>query len=158
MADDICGVISNSGPNGEPLACAYPLHHTTKHSWATVPAFAADRAYAPHCDQSILHAPGECRYCDLYADWQKYRTVARINFTGHTDAGLAPCPSEYFRPSEKRDRWPGNRAYIDGKPLGPYFLPDDEGAADYHLQPPPAPGMISRLGNSIRASRHRWSR
>jgi hypothetical protein len=37
----ICGVISNSGPNGEPLACAYPPHADGEHSWATLPTFSA---------------------------------------------------------------------------------------------------------------------
>jgi hypothetical protein len=36
----ICGVISNSGPNAEPLACAYPPGHTGDHSWASLPTFA----------------------------------------------------------------------------------------------------------------------
>lgn len=71
----------------------------------------------PHCDQSILHAPGECRYCDMHPDWQEYREAARINFSGQHDVDKAPCPSEHFRPAEVRDRWPGNRAYLDGGPL-----------------------------------------
>lgn len=68
------------------------------------------RAFAPHCDQSILHAPGACRFCDEYPDWQAYRTVARIAFTGQDDEGLAPCPSTTFRSAEVRDRWGGNVA------------------------------------------------
>lgn len=68
------------------------------------------RAFAPHCDQSILHAPGKCQYCDEYPDWQEMREVQRINFTGENDADKAPCPSEAFRPAEVRDRWGGNVA------------------------------------------------
>lgn len=69
------------------------------------------RAYAPHCDPSILHAPGACRYCDEYPDWQAHRQVARIAFTGQVaDASQAPCPSEFFRSGEVRDRWSGNVA------------------------------------------------
>jgi hypothetical protein len=64
----------------------------------------------PHCDSSILHAPGECVYCDECPDWQEYREMARINFTGHEDEGLAPCPSTHFRKPEVRDRWYGNVA------------------------------------------------
>lgn len=74
----------------------------------------------PHCDQAILHAPGECRFCDLRPDWQEYRQAARINFSGHHDDDKAPCPSEYFRPPEVRDRWPGNRAYPEGEPVQHY--------------------------------------
>lgn len=71
-----------------------------------------DRAYAPHCDSSILHAPGVCVYCDKYPDWQEYRRIARIAFTGEPDEGgaghIAPCPSTYLRSPEVRDRWGGN--------------------------------------------------
>lgn len=38
----ICGVISNSGPNGEPLACGYLRPHDGEHSWATLPTFTKD--------------------------------------------------------------------------------------------------------------------
>lgn len=68
-----------------------------------------NRAYMPHCDSSILHAPGECDYCDAYPDWQEMREIQRINFTGHDDPGKAPCPSLHFRQAEVRDLWPGNR-------------------------------------------------
>jgi len=68
----------------------------------------------PHCDQSILHAPGACGHCDHYPDFQHVRTVMRIAFSGtpeETGTGdLAPCPSTWFRSPEKRDRWGGNIA------------------------------------------------
>lgn len=71
------------------------------------------RAYMPHCDSSILHAPGACEYCDEYPDWQEYRKIARIAFSGTEDetgsSGLAPCPSTFFRAPEQRDAWGGNR-------------------------------------------------
>ncbi len=67
------------------------------------------RAYAPHCDASVLHAPGTCEFCDLYPEWQEYRQLARISFTGQKSDQLAPCPSTYFRSAETVDRWPGNR-------------------------------------------------
>ena len=69
-----------------------------------------NRAFAPHCDATILHAPGECQYCDDYPDWQEYRETARINFTNHHDAHKAPCPSIHFRTPEVRDQWYGNVA------------------------------------------------
>lgn len=69
-----------------------------------------------HCDASVLHAPGECRFCDEYgADWQAYRELARINFTGHEDPDKAPCPSTHFRSVETINRWPGNRPTEKGK-------------------------------------------
>jgi hypothetical protein len=67
------------------------------------------RAFAPHCDQRVLHAPGECAYCDHYDDWQALRELWGINFTGHQDDGKVPCPSEVARPLEKIYRWPGNQ-------------------------------------------------
>lgn len=80
-----------------------------------------ERAYMPHCDSSILHAPGECEYCDKYPDWQHYRQVARIAFSGPQDLGtedLAPCPSTYFRSPEVRDIWGGNVASKKGEGSG----------------------------------------
>jgi hypothetical protein len=73
-----------------------------------------ERFTAPHCDSSILHAPGICEYCDKYPDWQYYRSLARIAFTGAEnelgDERTAPCPSTHFRSPEKRDLWGGNIA------------------------------------------------
>ena len=34
-----CGVVSASGPNGEPLACGYEPGHDGPHSWASQPTF-----------------------------------------------------------------------------------------------------------------------
>lgn len=68
-----------------------------------------ERAYAPHCDSSILHSPGACEYCDHYSDWQQYREVARIAFSDEPPStDKAPCPSTAFRPAEVRDQWAGN--------------------------------------------------
>jgi hypothetical protein len=35
----LCAIISMSGTNGEPLACAYEKGHEGAHSWATLPTF-----------------------------------------------------------------------------------------------------------------------
>lgn len=35
----MCGIVSMSGPNREPLACAYPPGHEGDHSWSTLPTF-----------------------------------------------------------------------------------------------------------------------
>lgn len=64
----------------------------------------------PHCDQSVLHAPGECGYCDSRADWQALRHYWGIAFTGHTpDAGQIPCPSDARRGVGGAHVWGGNR-------------------------------------------------
>lgn len=83
---------------------------------------------APHCDPTILHRSGICWACDLRPDWQAYREMAMIAFTGDEDElgivpnwsgyrqdgtytpGKAPCPSTWFRSPENRDHWGPNRA------------------------------------------------
>jgi len=71
-----------------------------------------ERAFSPHCDSAILHAPGKCDYCDMYPDWQSYRSVARIAFTDEEPSDYeAPCPSLWFRSAAIRDKWPGNQAH-----------------------------------------------
>lgn len=77
-----------------------------------------ERAFAPHCDQRILHAPGECWACDLYPDWQALRVLWGIAFTGQAPlTGVAsnqlPCPADFNRPPDSRSdhrQWGPNRA------------------------------------------------
>jgi len=65
---------------------------------------------APHCDPLVIHAPGECQYCDKYAETrQKNRIIRHVNFTGHYDSDKTLCPSEYFRPAETIHLWHGNQ-------------------------------------------------
>ena len=66
------------------------------------------RAFMPHCDSTVLHAPGECEFCDQYPDWQSLRELWRINYTGKDDHEKVPCPSLYFRDIDLINRWPGN--------------------------------------------------
>lgn len=68
-----------------------------------------DKAPFPHCDPHVLHAPGECEYCDIYPEFQNDRVTGGINFTGHTDADKAPCPADSARGAGHK-RWPGNIA------------------------------------------------
>lgn len=71
------------------------------------------RAFAPHCDQRILHAPGECWSCDMYPDWHKLRELWGIDFTGHSTPGKLPCPADHHRPPgsmSDHQKWPNNRA------------------------------------------------
>lgn len=67
------------------------------------------RAAFPHCDLLVLHAPGECEYCDEYPDRQEERLRNNTNFTGQHDPEKYPCPSELRRTLETINRWPGNR-------------------------------------------------
>jgi hypothetical protein len=71
----------------------------------------SDRAIAqyPHCDQRVLHAPGECRYCDEHPDWQELRRTWNINFTGKKEPGKSPCPAEASRTARTIHEWHGNR-------------------------------------------------
>ena len=64
---------------------------------------------APHCDQSVLHAPGTCPYCDDRPQWQALRVVWRIAYTGEqpTDGQIA-CPSDFRRGLGGAHVWPGN--------------------------------------------------
>lgn len=74
-----------------------------KKSDFTIPQF-------PHCDQRILHAPGECRYCDAHNDWQALRQAWGICFTGYEQEGTElPCPADYSR-GDGHTKWGGNRA------------------------------------------------
>jgi hypothetical protein len=64
----------------------------------------------PHCDDLVLHAPGECKFCDWEMEAQAERVRARVNFTGHRDADKVACPSELRRSLSTIERWGGNRA------------------------------------------------
>jgi hypothetical protein len=72
------------------------------------PNSADKRAMMPHCDQRILHAPGECQYCDAYPDWQNLRVFWGVDFTGHETDGNVPCPADYQR-GNSHQLWGGNR-------------------------------------------------
>lgn len=39
MPPGICGVVSMSGPSGEPLACGYWPGHDGPHAWSTLPTY-----------------------------------------------------------------------------------------------------------------------
>ena len=69
----------------------------------------------PHCDSSVLHAPGECEYCDRHKDWQILRHMWGINFTGHKDPTKIPCPAERFRTTESIESWGGNVPVQNGQ-------------------------------------------
>lgn len=63
----------------------------------------------PHCDQRVLHAPGDCETCDEWApDLQDLRFAWGINFTGRYEPGKYLCPAEHQRSLSVLNRWGGN--------------------------------------------------
>lgn len=65
---------------------------------------------SPHCDQRILHAPGECEYCDKHPDWQALRLAWGIAFTNYKPEGKElPCPAMHAR-GKTVNAWGGNVA------------------------------------------------
>lgn len=65
----------------------------------------------PHCDQRILHAPGECEYCDNHQEWQELRVAWGIAFTGYepdTEKKELPDPATHARGSKSLNAWGGN--------------------------------------------------
>lgn len=87
----VCGVASESGTHGEPLACGYPKGHAGPHAWASLPTFVAGRPVFEGRDHplasidaqltitdSMRPGPGRWRWevCDL-------RSGRRITEFGH---------------------------------------------------------------------------
>jgi len=66
----------------------------------------------PHCDMKVLHAPGECEYCDQHPDWQELRETWGVNFTGHSEEGKTQCPAERERDLNTINRWGGNQSTV----------------------------------------------
>lgn len=65
----------------------------------------------PHCDQRILHAPGECEFCDNHGEWQDLRLAWGIAFTGYEPEGTElPDPATNARSLGVLNRWVGNIA------------------------------------------------
>ncbi len=74
----------------------------------------------PHCDSRVLHAPGECEYCDAHPEWQALRIAWGIAFTGYTpDVGETPCPAERMRPLDTIEKWGGNKPWPKDTTGGP---------------------------------------
>lgn len=65
----------------------------------------------PHCDTRVLHAPGECIYCDKHKDWQFLRISWGIAFTGWEPEGRElPDPATHARGLANVNAWGGNKA------------------------------------------------
>jgi hypothetical protein len=54
--DAICGVVSLSGPNQEPLACGYKAGHDGPHAWSTLPTFSSLASQEP---AAVSGEPGD---------------------------------------------------------------------------------------------------
>jgi hypothetical protein len=67
----------------------------------------------PHCDQRVLHSPGQCTYCDMYPAKQQSRIEQKVNFTGQAFEGLSPCPADLARGIGQAHGWVGNRPKIE---------------------------------------------
>ena len=77
---------------------------------AAVRASADATGSIPHCDSNVLHAPGQCEYCDERPDLQEFRLLHGINFTGQFDPSKLLCPAEAKRDLHIIERWGGNIA------------------------------------------------
>mgnify|MGYP000980232050 FL=1 len=62
----------------------------------------------PHCDPLVLHAPGDCEFCDRHPEWQQLRQMWKINFTGQYEPDRQPCPAEDKRDLVTIEQWGGN--------------------------------------------------
>lgn len=63
----------------------------------------------PHCDPRVLHAPGECEFCDKHPIWQALRLAWGIAFTGfEPDDKELPDPATHARGASV-NLWGGNR-------------------------------------------------
>jgi hypothetical protein len=113
----------------------------------------------PHCDSSVLHAPGVCEYCDAHPDWQELRETWKIAFTGKPEEGKLPDPASLNRPTEVINRWPGNRPKTEEKPeyiacpVCPHWMHIHENgrcgsgccACNEPSYKPPLPGDLTKL-------------
>jgi len=67
----------------------------------------------PHCDSKVLHAPGECGYCDRHAEWQALRQAWGIAFTGwEPEKKELPCPA-WFARGDNCQVWSGNTPRLE---------------------------------------------
>lgn len=69
----------------------------------------------PHCDARVLHAPGECEFCDMHPEWQALRVSWGIAFTGYEPEGSElPDPATHARGLDNVHRWYGNTPHPKG--------------------------------------------
>lgn len=88
---------------------------------AAVDEDATRRGTIPHCDSRLLHAKGECQWCDERPNLQAIRAELGINFSGHYDKDKLICPAEMARNLPKIERWAGNVPWKYGEEMPSYF-------------------------------------
>jgi hypothetical protein len=81
----------------------------------------------PHCNSEVLHAPGDCYYCDLYPDRQAQRAAS--------GAGFSPLEA---------NGWSGNVAVKAGE------FHTHMGATYIVGQPAPSPTWWNKLASWVR--------
>lgn len=98
----------------------------------------------PHCDARILHAPGQCVYCDSHPEWQELRKTWNINFTGEYDREKDLCPAERSRGNLNQiEKWGGNRPTTTTNNLAPLVVVWDTGQSAAQLTPPKMPASAT---------------
>lgn len=89
-----------------------PLDALAAYKSVAKPTFAFNGVCGPHCDDLILHAPGECKVCDYYPTLQQLLVDLRVNYTGGRKAGFATSFAERRRPLHCVYAWEGNRTSV----------------------------------------------
>jgi len=98
----------------------------------------------PHCEPRVLHAPGECKFCDLHPDWQELRKTWGISFTGHSheDITKISCPAESARGMHSINAWGGNRPVEEGEDVPDYLGME---TAEMHEKMDPLDKLIKNI-------------
>lgn len=65
---EICGIICNCGPNGEPLACGYKHDREGNHSWATLPTWRA------HPDERLKEIEAAMKDWQVTGDYESWHS------------------------------------------------------------------------------------
>lgn len=79
-------------------------HHSKSLDWVRSLLANAGVLELVHCDDLVLHEPGECTYCDEHGKRAQRR---RIDF-GIPFSGQRGAPDALFRPDEVIRQWSGN--------------------------------------------------
>lgn len=70
----------------------------------------------PHCNTEVLHAPGECEFCDKYPERQQGRIVSKTPFSPVDQAWPGNRPEGYrdfnYLPSLAPRDWPRTRSVL----------------------------------------------
>lgn len=88
----------------------------------------------PHCDDLIVHRPGDCSICDDTAEeLQTLRIRHNVNFTGESDPSKLPDPATESRDLQTMNRWPGNQRSGTFEILQPADRPVINGLQEHEI-------------------------